>query len=75
MKLYEATNGYCGQCPVCVYVWAQDAAEARTLAEASYKKDNPANPDYLKRLVLKELLDSEMPAFATKPDDCGWEIW
>jgi len=52
MKLYEVTNGYCGESNVKVFVIAESEERAKQLAYKRYKKDAEEKNEYF--VVYKE---------------------
>ena len=79
MKLYEVTNGYCGNSYIRCYVWAETETNAREAATLQYKKAyqkalGKTNEDAWPDLELEYLFDDQSEPFVTEISDDGWEI-
>lgn len=64
MKLFEITNGQCGESYVRAYVWARDEEAARVAYTRTHFPQ--------KLWGMEELLDSEDAAFVTAFSDSGF---
>lgn len=71
MKLFEARNGQTCFSYVRCYIWAPDQGAAVAMALQAFANSKLDRSD---KITVRALFDESEAAFATLPNDEGWEV-